>query len=129
MKYTTERDALIEKFFKKEDKYGRWLGGVEKFDGLDQATLQILIDKKYADPDERQNYSPTIGEFNEFLKKHPKFKAIAYAVEGKRSDCRISIEGIHGEDLTVEELEAFVAEFHGADEFEATRKGCRAWYD
>jgi hypothetical protein len=74
-------------------------GGIVQYEGLDVERLGTLIDECFADPEQAQNGSPTIGEFYAFLQAHPEARAYGYAVDPARDDCRVSIEGLTA-DLT-----------------------------
>jgi len=106
-----------------------WFGGVAYFKDLDVETLKILLDEKFADPDDCQNAAPSIGQIYDFMQEYPKFKAHGYAVVETRFDYRISIEGVTAEDVEPEELAAFAKMFHDADDFIATRWLCHCWFD
>lgn len=111
-------------------------GGVKHFRDMDYETLQWMVDNKFADLTERQNYSPTISRFLAFLDANPKFRAIGYVVDKGRSDYRLSVEGVTGEDLSATDLLVFADFAHGADEFDMTvptldeqHGTARAWWD
>jgi hypothetical protein len=101
----------------------------ECFPPLSVENLGWLIDEKFADPDERQNKSPAIREFYDFMVKHPEYKAIGYAIGLKRNDYRVSIEGLEGKAKNHQSFLEFVQEFHGADEFDVDDNYQRCWYD
>jgi hypothetical protein len=101
----------------------------ERFEDINVETLKILLDEKFADPEETQNYSPSIQEFYEFMVKYPEFRAIGYAVGRGRSDYRVSIEGLEGKGKTKQALFDFISEFRNADEFDVDEDGQRCWYD
>ena len=109
-------------------------GGVHYYTGLDVESLQKLVDLHFALPNDNQNDAPTIGEFIEFMKEFPRFKAHGYAVVPERDDYRVSVEGLSfsangGEPLTKKEMIAFMA-FNGtADEFRIYPDHARSWYD
>lgn len=94
-------------------------GGIEHFRGIDCDTLEQLLEEDFIDPEECQNCSPSTEEFFEFMKRHPEFTAHGYAVSPKRSDYRITIEGIESdEDCNNQEvLEDFIGLCRFADEF------------
>lgn len=110
----------------KNDKY---LGGIAHFKTLDLETLETLIEEKFIDPNDRQNDSPTVLEFYNFMKKYPSVKAFGYAVSAKRDDYRISLEGLISEPTDDEELiNDFIRLCYNADELE-TNMCLRAWWD
>lgn len=90
-----ERDEIMSRFESYTKDLG-WRGGVRYYKDLDYKTLETLIEKGYADPDEKQNAAPCIGGFLELMKQYPSLKAHGYWVERERGDSRISIEGVEG---------------------------------
>ena len=101
---------------------------VRYFNELTYDNLQKLIAEGFADPDDMQNSSPSIGEIAEFLKANPFFTAHGYIVCPERDDVRVSLEGVESAHLLNRtELEAFVEMFRHADEFSLNPP--RAWYD
>jgi len=105
-------------------------GGIVSFDNLDVETFKKLLDEDFVDPNRRQNYSPTAYEFYEFMVKYPQLKAIGYAVSPKRSDYRISIEGLICSDDISDELKIEFKEFcEEADELMVKTTRLRAWWD
>jgi hypothetical protein len=107
-------------------KYG---GGIEHFEGLPAPVLRKLIEEQFANPEDCQNCSPTIQEFLDFMEEHPGFTAHGYAVELRRSDYRISIEGLRGKNIKREDADDFVQAFRFADDFEFEAGNCYCWYD
>lgn len=100
-----------------------------RFDNMPADILQKMVDLRFADPDERQNDSPSIGEILEFLKENPNFTAFGYAVTVERPDYRISIEGVESSDYDPRQIANFVDLFRFADEFEVSKDYQRAWFD
>jgi hypothetical protein len=82
------------------------------------------------DLEERQNDSPSIGQFLEFFRafEHNGLSFIGYIIFPPRSDARISIEGFecHPTDAQKQLLQNH---FGRADEFECKKGYCRAWWD
>ena len=99
------------------------------FDGLEPETLEKLIDLRFADPKERQNYSPSTAEFLEFLNENDEFTAIGYVVSPNRDDYRLTIEGVEAYGCDERQIYNFVNMFRKADEFEMTPVYQRAWFD
>jgi hypothetical protein len=99
------------------------------YDGLDVQALKSLIELKFADPEERQNDSPTVREFCDFMEKHPEFKANGYTVDKSRPDYRVSVTGLEGDAQSTESIEDFVRMFRNADEFEQNMNHLYCWYD
>jgi hypothetical protein len=102
---------------------------VERFQGATGADLLAILEGGMADPDDTQNDAPSYREFVDWLLANPKFRAHGYVVTERRPDCRVSIEGVEGGPVTPKEMAAFVEFSRHADEFEATRKYCRSWWD
>lgn len=115
-----------------------YMGGIRYFDGIDYDTLSWLVDSGYADPDDCQNSSPSIGDFlndTDIYKANVSFDG--YAVSPERNDYRVSIDTIN---IIVpfddaEMLSYFIELYHSADEFtlypDAVTKtyNMRAWWD
>jgi len=99
------------------------------FDNMGADTLQKMVDLRFADPNERQNNSPTIQEFIEFLNDNPNFTAFGYVVSINRDDYRLSVEGVESFVYDPRQFANFVNKFRMADEFTATENYQRAWYD
>ena len=112
------------------EKRTGWFGGTYCIDNVNVRLLKQLLDEKFIDPNENQNYSPNTLEFYDFLKKHPNFTVFGYAVSSDRDDYRVTIEGITCKNVTSDkDLLDFSNMFHDADEFEVAKTYCRAWYD
>lgn len=126
-KYTEEQDKERKELCGVDDK--NFFGGCSRFEGMNAKTLQLLVDKGYADPEDNQNGSTTLGEYLEFMKEHPRFKAHGYIISNDREDRRITVEGLEARNVTIKEIVAFTELDRCADEFEATQKYCRSWWD
>jgi hypothetical protein len=134
-KYTNEildkirREALdLPEWDEKHDEY-------RSFSNADGKTLKKLLDAGAVDPNDRQNSSPTAGEFIEYCVNHPGAVCGGYLIGPARSDCRLSIDTID-EDTDKSQTMDFVKMFRDADEFfvddDALERGyvhCHAWYD
>lgn len=89
------RDEIV---FGQRINWDEDLGGAEHFQDLSLDQLEKLLKEGFANPQERQNFSPTIDQFYEFGKNcvvkgyNPVF--IGYAISPDREDYRTSIEGI-----------------------------------
>jgi len=103
--------------------------GVRHFANLDANTLEKMIELGFADPEEKQNEAPTIGEFLEWMKVNPSYKAHGYVVCVERNDYRLSVEGVDGCGKDWEEVRRFQLMFQDADEFDIEENYQRAWYD
>ena len=126
-KYTEEQDKERCELVGVNDK--SLSGGCASFSGMTYETLQKLVDKGYADLEDSQNDSTTLGEYLEFMKTHPRFKAHGYIVSNDRNDRRITIEGLKASQVTLDELQDFINLDRDADEFEAMQSYCRSWWD
>lgn len=126
-KYTEEQDKERCKLVGVNDK--NFFGGCARFSGMTYETLQKLVDKGYADLEDSQNDNTTLGEYLEFMKEHPRFKAHGYVVSNDRNDRRITIEGLEAGQVTLDELQDFINLDRDADEFEAMQSYCRSWWD
>ena len=126
-KYTEEQDKERCKLVGVDTK--NFFGGCSRFEGMNAKTLQLLVDKGYADLEDNTNGSTTLGEYLEFMKEHPRFKAHGYIISNDREDRRITIEGLEAKRVTIKEMVAFTNLDRFADEFEATQLYCRSWWD
>ena len=125
------RDKII---FGKYDP-NAYMGGIRKFDGLTYNQLSKLIDGDFIDIDDAQNDGPTIAELYEFASGDPTaYTFSGYTVSDRRSDYRVSIDGITREldwngYTGADEIVAFAELVKLADEFEITQNGGNAWWD
>lgn len=126
-KYTEEQDKERCELVGVDAK--NFFGGCARFSGMTYKTLQELVDKGYADLEDSQNDNTTLGEYLEFMKEHPRFKAHGYVVSNDRDDRRVTIEGLEAGQVTIKEVEDFIKLDRYADEFEATQSYCRSWWD
>ena len=115
-------DIVPDPYFSKND--------YQRYHGLNVETLKILLDEKFANPEEVQNESPSIQEFYDFMVKFPEFTAHGYLIGNGRSDYRVSIEGLIGVPSDFDAERAFSRMFRQADEFDFYPDGSfRCWYD
>lgn len=126
-KYTEEQDKERCELVGVNDK--NFFGGCASFSGMTYNTLQKLVDKGYADLEDNQNGSTTLGKYLDFMKEHPRFKAHGYIVSNDREDRRVTVEGLEAGQVTIKEVVAFTNLDRMADEFEATQDYCRSWWD
>lgn len=126
-KYTEEQDRERKKLCGVDDK--NFFGGCASFNGINAKTLQMLVDKGYADLEDNTNGSTTLGEYLDFMKKHKRFKAHGYIVSNDRDDRRITIEGLEANRVTITEMVDFTDLDRMADEFRATQLHCWSWWD
>jgi hypothetical protein len=123
-----QRDALLDITVDWEDEDNH--GGIEYFDNIDVAMLSRLLSERYINPNDRQNESPRVSQFYEFMKRYPAARAFGYAVSPLREDYRIAIEGLFvaPDDVTAELRDAFGEFCANADEIE-TGVMLRGWWD
>lgn len=119
------------------------VGGIRRYEYLSPELLEKLVEEGYADPEERQNDSPTIQEWLDFIEENPallnKISFHGYIVHKDRTDRRISIEGIQSSyilesvmndvTLTEKEIEAIKFFCNSADELSITSNKVWVWYD
>ena len=107
----------------------KYIGGLVSFINLDLERLEELIKNKFVKLDSRQNNSPTVQEFYEFMKKYPHTKAHGYAKSDE--DGRVAIEGLHytspriSKDLQLD----FMKLCRSADSLTCTDKKLYSWWD
>lgn len=125
------RDILIFGGYDEE----KYLGGVRYF-STTPSLIKKLVELGFANPDERQNDSPSIQEFLDYVTgEEDKVLFKCYAVSPRRSDYRVNIEGVsiiipHDNYNLVS---YFVETFRDADEFSFEHDGeeyyLEAWWD
>ena len=124
---------------------GGWCGGIRSYNYLSPDLLEKLVEEGYADPEERQNDSPSIEEWLTFIEENPtlenKISFHGYVVHKDRGDRRISVEGIQaspqlegpisGMDLklTEKEIETLEKFCHYADDVRIGEDHIYVWYD
>src|SRR3972149_2135430 len=93
-------------------------GGIARIEEIDLRTLEQLVSENFIALEERQNVAPTVAEFLDFMRAHPRVKAHGYAVSPTREDYRVSLEGLFvaARDVTGELRDDFLAFCDGADE-------------
>ena len=104
---------------------------IVRYHGLTATNLAALVAEGFADPEETQNDSPSIGEFLAFMEGHPWALAHGYAVGPQRDDYRVSVEGMAGHAPTARDAEVFALMCEGADELKAQYAAgeVRSWWD
>jgi len=103
------RDQILAPYLDRTPKNDNY--DLMGFEGLPLNVLKDLIDNKFAFEDERQNSSPSIGDFIEMMKEYPILKAHGYIISPRRDDYRLSLEGLHilNKDLNVAPSVHFMA--------------------
>jgi len=117
------RDSILEITSKS------YSGGIETYSNLSLGSLENLVSLDFIDLTDRQNVAPSAGEFLEFMKQHPNFKAHGYAVSKTRPDYRVTIEGLQCSSIDEKDLVDFQELFREADEFTCKRGHQSCWYD
>ncbi|MEM6989787.1 MAG: HEAT repeat domain-containing protein [Myxococcota bacterium] len=69
-------------------------GGILRFDDLDGARLEQLLDEGFIDPAARQNDAPSTVEVFDLMQAFPSVKASGYAVVLGRPDYRVHVDGL-----------------------------------
>ena len=105
-----------------------------RWDGGSLSDLQKLVEIGAADPNEAQNYSPTIKEILEELADYSyKVLLIGYVILPPRSDARVSVEGFEITGLTADEALHLMEKYGRADESSSQKDGevysVRFWWD
>jgi len=95
-----------------------YLGGIARFYDLAAGNLQALVEQGFADPEDRHDGAPSLGEILEFLKAHPQFTAHGYAGNTTRGDYRVSLEGVEtAKRVSKQTLDDFIGRFRFARDF------------
>ena len=71
------------------------LGEMVRFRGLTHDRLELLLSEGFIEENATQNNSPTVKGFLLFMKNYPEATAHGYAISLRRSDYRVSLEGLH----------------------------------
>ena len=107
-------------------------GGLRSFERLSYRELKWLVDNHFANPEDSQNWAPSIANFLKFMENHKGFYVGGYAISPDREDYRVSIDSIGCDDDILEDKEAlvdFVEMFRFADDFSIVDGGANAWFD
>ena len=119
-----ERDKILESYFDSKE-----IGGIRYIRDVPASIIRELLNKGLADPEDQQNYAPTLNEICRFCEQHPEFTIHGYVVSRERDDARVTAEGIETDHLetAVEDLMMF----RFADDFRIdTDEGSfYCWYD
>ena len=122
-----KRDEII---FGKYEPEAYRSGGMCRFENLSLEKLKQLVDLNFISLEERQNDSPSVREFIEFMEKYSGYTVMGYAISADRRDYRVSLEGIEKNNYvdSGEEISEFINLFGDADDFD-TGHGMYAWFD
>jgi len=106
-------------------------GGTEPFKDMSLELLNTLIEENFIDPKESQNYSPTTQEFLELMQKFPSLRAHGYVVSPERDDYRVAIEGVDGENFSLDDMQVLLEALLHADSLDFSIKdgSIRSWWD
>ena len=103
-----------------------------RYTGLSYDDLQKLVEEKFADPEERQNDSPSILEFLGELKEFKDNVTFhGYAISLDRDDYRVSVEGFEIEGISQAQLISLMEQYRFADELtaDAAKGYLYTWWD
>lgn len=114
-----------------------YYGGLKDFAKATVEQLRLLLEEGFIDPESRQNDSPRVCEFYEFLKKWPQATVGGHLVHPDRSDYRVSIDLIECDlsKIPAYALDTFRDDFtkfsSRADEYQNAIgfDSVRAWWD
>ena len=120
------RDEII--FGKYESK--AYKGGLRRFDNLSLEKLKKLVECKFIRLEECQNNSPSVREFIEFMEKYSGYTVMGYAISVKRTDYRVTLDGIEKREIvySLDEVDEFESLFGDADDFDSYN-ALYAWFD
>lgn len=105
-----------------------YMGGCRRFGCLSLDKLKQLVDMGFVDVEDRQNNSPSIAEFMQWMEDYDGYYVSGYVISNKRDDYRISIETItkHVDIDNAQEMYDFYKVFGHADAFD---EHGYAWWD
>ena len=112
----------------------KFFGGTESCE-FSLAILSRLLEIGFINPEQKFNYSPTVGTFYEFGKRASAFGAaveyIGFLESKGRDTARLVIDGIKVTSIpdSARLIMDFSQTFNDADEFTANPELLRAWYD
>lgn len=112
----------------------KWAGGIKYF-SITPSVMRQLIDEGFVDVTEKQNDSPDIGAYMEFLESledNVAWRINGYAVSHNRGDYRISVEGCETNWPSydnVKDVISFANLFRFADDFELSPSRAYCWFD
>ena len=114
-KDVSRRDEILFGGFQEE----KYCGGIRRFEGLSASKLRQLVEEGFADPEDKQNYAPTLMEFLRFAEEHTHVTFSGYAVHPEREDYRVSVDGMEMITMDVREASDAINFLRGADEFDS----------
>ena len=102
-----------------------------RFTSLPLDKLELLVEKNFIDLEDCQNSSPSVREFLDFMRKYPGVCAHGYTISHKRSDYRVSLEGLIYDGIVSDNqmLKDFVNLCHKADDFSVGDHILYSWWD
>ena len=97
-----------------------------RFSKMPHEVIDELIKVGYADPEDRQNWAPSLQELNTFMRSWTSLEGHegaeitghGYIIMPPRDDARVTLEGIAGKGLSVLGMQDAIAELRHADDFE-----------
>lgn len=111
-------------------------GGIEHFQNATYEQIEQLVADNFADINEKQNDSPSIGTFLDFMHDFPGLTAHGYVVSPYRDDYRVTVEGLEFKGKITPEMRKVFSQFkkrgpdwNSADEFELKPNYFRCWWD
>jgi len=126
-----QRDEIL--FGKYEpDEYR---GGTRNFWNVKQEVIIELFEKGFINPHDTQNKSPEMQELINFVKRRKGYTFEGYAVDIKRDDYRITLEGLKKTGgINDNERRKFFDKFvytedHVANSYEVSKERLFAWWD
>ena len=128
MKDFRVRDEIV---FGEPVDWSRNRGGIKSFKGMDHDALAELVQKGFADPQTKQNDSPSIAEFLSLLQKYGG-SVDGYLVSPFQRDCRVAVDSItipipcRGDKKFVLDM---IDLARTASEIDETDSGIRFWWD
>lgn len=116
------RDRILEPYFVDKE----YFGGVRRFKGVPYSVMYTLACEGFIDLGMAQNFSPTISTFMLIMKNNPEMVVDGYVVSPRRSDVRVSVDGISGK---CNANDSKLLKYHYPDDYSYKNGVVRAWWD
>lgn len=107
----------------------QYLGGCRRFEYMTVETLQRLVSEGFAEPNDKQNAAPSLGQLIEYGKQHSGVTFSGYTISIRRDDYRVSIDAVNHIFANETDAVDFSKEFHTGDEFIIDNGFGYAWWD